>query len=66
MLNICFKITTPEPVYAYKRHAHKKKTCKRVYPTMFRGLENFEKLTSARCWGGGGGRGGRRLFGTRE
>ena len=26
MLNICLKITKPEPVYAYKRHAYKK-TC---------------------------------------
>ena len=23
MLNICLKITKPEPVYAYKRHAYK-------------------------------------------
>ena len=26
MLNICLKITKPEPVYAYKRHAYKQ-TC---------------------------------------
>ena len=26
MLNICYKITKPEPVYAYKLHAYKKKT----------------------------------------
>ena len=27
MLNKCLKINKPEPVYAYKRHAYKKKTC---------------------------------------
>ena len=25
MLNICLKINKPEPAYAYKRHAYKKK-----------------------------------------
>ena len=25
MLNLCLKITRPEPVYAHKRHAYKKK-----------------------------------------